>query len=424
MNLRGDDRPLKIIPMADEKGRFWRTAVVIGTGIFVTGLGWPGLIGRLPFGLFLKNQLHLPPEKVSLFWAVGAAAWYLKPLFGLVSDAWPLFGSHRRNYLLLGALLATVGWAGFAVLPATYVALMSVMMALNMGLVITSAAVSGILVERGQRHGATGRLSALRTALEGAMSLVAGPLGSVLALHALAVTAMSGAAIVAALLPVTLLLFRERETAPSPAAPWTKAIGVFKPVVRSRSMWMTALLMFLVYLSPGLQTPLLYFQQDVLKFDVRFMGTLQFVGGLGALLGSAAYAWLCRRQPLRRLLIGGIILNAAAALLFLGYRSAHAALVIEALVGVTGSIGTLPLYDLTVRSTPRGSEGFGFSLIIGIRDVALYGLSDPLGSLIYSHFSHGFAKLVFANAGSTLAVLLLVPFLPTALLDAREGQHA
>jgi len=410
--------------MPGEERRFWRTAVVIGTGIFVTGLGWPGLIGRLPFGLFLKNQLHLPPEKVSLFWAVGTAAWYVKPLFGLVSDAWPLFGSRRRNYLLLGAMLATLGWAALGVLPHTYLALMILMTALNIGLVIASAAVAGLLVERGQRHGATGRLSALRTGLEGAMSLVAGPLGGILALHALAVTAMSGAATVAALVPVTLLLFRERETARARPAPWTDALAVLRPVVRSRSMWMTALLMFLVYLSPGLQTPLLYYQQDVLRFDARFMGTLQLVGGIGALAGSAAYAWLCRRQPLRRLLIGGIVLNAAAALLFLWYRSASAALLIEAAVGVTGSIGTLPLYDLTVRSTPRGSEGFGFSLVIGIRDVALYGLSDPLGSLIYSHFSDGFAKLVFANAGSTLAVLLLVPLLPAALIDSREGEPA
>src|ERR1700755_822650 len=117
--------------MPDEDARFWRTSVVIATGVFVTGLGWPGLSGRLPFGLFLKNELHLPPAKVSLFWAVGTAAWYVKPLFGLASAAWRLLVSRRRSYLLLGALLATAGWAAFAVLPRTYLALMVLMMALN-----------------------------------------------------------------------------------------------------------------------------------------------------------------------------------------------------------------------------------------------------------------------------------------------------
>jgi len=45
-------------------------AILIGTGLFVTGLGWPGLIGRIPFGLLLKNGLGLPPEKVAWFWAM------------------------------------------------------------------------------------------------------------------------------------------------------------------------------------------------------------------------------------------------------------------------------------------------------------------------------------------------------------------
>ncbi|HEX2658014.1 MAG TPA: hypothetical protein VHU40_07065, partial [Polyangia bacterium] len=85
---------------------FWRVATVIGTGIFVTGLGWPGLIGRLPFGLLLKNQLQLEPQSVAAFWAVATAAWYVKPLFGLLCDAWPLFGTRRRGYLLLGSAAA------------------------------------------------------------------------------------------------------------------------------------------------------------------------------------------------------------------------------------------------------------------------------------------------------------------------------
>src|SRR6478735_10666069 len=32
---------------------------VIGAGIFVTGLGWPGLLGRLPFTLLFKNQMGM-----------------------------------------------------------------------------------------------------------------------------------------------------------------------------------------------------------------------------------------------------------------------------------------------------------------------------------------------------------------------------
>jgi len=399
-----------------------RNAVVIAAGIFATGLGWPGLIGRLPFGLLLKNGLRLPPEQVAAFWAVGTLAWYLKPAVGLLCDAWPIFGTRRRGYLLGGSVVACLSWTAFGVLPRTFGVLMTVMATLNLGLVVVSVSIGGMLVEEGQRRGVTGRLSALRTALEGIMQLVAGPLGGLLAVTAFVVTALSGAVIVAVFLIVALLLYQEPGHAPANAAAvWATARAHFRTIVRSRSMWMTSLLIFLVFLSPGLQTPLLYYQQDVLKLDARFMGILQLAGGAGVLAGAAVYAWLCRRLPLRWTLVAGIILNTTTALAFLAYRSATAALVIQATVGLIGAVATLPLYDLAVRATPEGSESFGFALMMSVRDIALFAISDPLGSLLYGRLHLGFDKLVLANAGSTLAVLLFVPFLPAALLSPREG---
>ena len=225
-----------------------RNAVVIAAGILATGLGWPGLIGRLPFGLLLKNGLRLAPEQVAAFWAVGTLAWYLKPAVGLLCDAWPIFGTRRGGYMLGGAVVAAVSWAAFGVLPRTLGVLMTVMTLLNLGLVVVSVSVGGALVEEGQRRGATGRLSALRTALEGIMQLVAGPLGGLLAVTAFVVTALSGALIVALFLIVALLLYQEPGHAPANAAAvWATARAHFRTIVRSRSMWMTSLLIFLVF---------------------------------------------------------------------------------------------------------------------------------------------------------------------------------
>ncbi len=407
---------------ASHPPRFWRSAVVIATGIFVTGLGWPGLIGRLPFGLLLKNTLSLPPEKVAAFWAVATLAWYLKPLVGLVCDSIPLFGTRRRGYLIVGGIAAVIGWAAFAVIPRAYVPFLILMTGLNVALVVISTTVGGMLVEEGQRLGATGRLSAMRTGLEGVMSLAAGPLGGLLAAAPFAWTSGSGALVVGLVVPVTLSLHREPRRAVKDVAVWAAAGKQLRSIVRSRPMWMTSILLFLVYLAPGLQTPLLFYQQDVLKLDVRYMGILQFAGGAGVLGGSAVYLWLCRRLPLRLTLIGGILVNAASALLYLAYRSSTAALVIETTVGFVGVMGTLPLYDLAVRATPRGSESFGYALMMSVRNIAVFGVSDVVGSLLYGRFHLGFDKLVWINAGSSAAVLLFVPFLPVALLASREGK--
>jgi hypothetical protein len=81
----------------------------------------------------------------------------------------------------------------------------------------------------------------------------------------------------------------------------------------------------------------------------------------------------------------------------------------------------LPLYDLAARAAPRGTETFAFALMMSVRTLSLFALSDPLGSLLYGRFHLGFERLVVVNAGSTLAVLLFVPLLPRVLLDRREG---
>ena len=398
-----------------------RAAVgVIAAGLFVTGLGWPGLIARLPFDLYLKNHLQFSPQRVAAFWAVAAAAWYVKPLVGLICDGYPLLGTRRRGYLLVGGVSACALWIALALVPARPLPLLAAMVALNLAIVVVSAAVGGLLVEVGQRHGATGRLSALREGLIGAMSLVAGPVAGLLAEHALGWTAAVGALIWLTFIPVAAWAAREPTPVAATAQRFAGAAEQLRLVRRSPTMWSAAGLLFLVYLAPGLQTPLLYYQQDVLGFAPRLMGRLMLLGAAGAIAGAATYAWLCRRLPLRVLLIAGIALNTGSTLFYLGYSSASAAMAITLAAGLLGSIAILPIYDLAARATPRGSESFGYALLISVQTLTTLGVSDPLGATLYGRLHVPFSSMVWINAASTAAVLLFVPFLPQVLLAPRD----
>jgi Na+/melibiose symporter-like transporter len=401
-----------------------RAVGLIAAGLFVTGFGWPGLIARLPLSLYLKNRLQLPAEQVALFWALGTIAWYGKPVIGLVCDAYPLFGTRRRGYLLAGAVACSLAWLAFAVVPARYASLLGVLVALNLAIVIVSTTVGGLLVETGQQHAATGRLSALREGLIGAMSLVAGPIGGWLAGQALGWTAATGALIWLAFIPIAAFAAREPRALDAPDARrvWAAAAEHLRVIRRSPTMWSAAGLLFLVYLAPGFQTPLLYHQQDVLRFAPTFMGQLQLIGGAGALLGAAVYAWLCRRVPLRTSLIAGILLNTGSTLFYLGYDSPAAAVAITFTAALLGSIALLPIYDLAARATPGGSESFGYALLLSVQSLAMFGVSDVVGSGLYDRLHVGFKSLVWINAASTAAVLLFVPWLPRALLAPRDGK--
>jgi hypothetical protein len=396
---------------------------VIATGLFVTGLGWPGIIGLLPLSLWLKNEAHLPPEGVALFWAFTTFGWYVKPLVGLVCDAYPLFAWRRRGYLLTGTAAAGALWLVLAFVPRSFAPLVAVTVALNLALVVVSTAVGGLLVETGQRLGATGRLSSVREAIVGVIAIVSGPIGGWLAGRAFGWTAGAGAVVVLAFLPMVLLLHREPRSARA-VADWAVIAAARRQlttIARSRPVWAAAGLLFLVNLAPGFQTPLLYHQQDVLHFGPQLIGNLQALGGGGALAGAAAYAVLCRFVSLRTSLVAGILLNTASTLFYVAYDSPISAVAITSSAAVLGTLATLPLFDLAARATPRGSESLGYALLLSVYSLAQFGVSTPLGSYLYDHFHLGFRQLVWVNAGSTFAVLLFVPFLPRALLARREG---
>jgi Na+/melibiose symporter-like transporter len=397
---------------------------VIAAGVFATALGWPALIGRFPLGLFLKNELHMAPQDVAAFWSVATLAWYVKPLWGLVCDAHPLFGFRRFGYLLVATVGAGLAWLALAVVPRAYAPLLVVTCLLVLAEAFVSTVVGGMLVETGQRHGATGRLSSLRQALVGVAALAAGPLGGWLAERALGWTAAAGAALFFATLPAVLLLRGEPRGMRPDGAIWARAGRQLGAIARSRAMWAAGGLLFLANLAPSLQTPLLYYQQDVLSWSPQRMGVLQSAGAAGALAGAAAYSALCRRLPLGRLLPLGIALNVVATLSFLGYRSLATAAVIHVAAGVLGTLAVLPLYDLGARAAPKGSESLGFALLMSAQTLAMYGASDVIGSYLYGHLHFSWQKLVLVNAAWTAAVALYLPLIPRGLVAAREGGGA
>src|SRR5436305_2911759 len=92
--------------------------------------------------------------------------------------------------------------------------------------------------------------------------------------------------------------------------------------------------------------------------------------------------------------------------------------------GLLGSIAVLPTYDLAARATPRGSESFGYALLMSVQSLTTLGISDPLGATLYGRFHVPLPSLVWINATSTAAVLLFVPFLPRVLMAPRDRAPA
>jgi hypothetical protein len=101
-------------------------------------------------------------------------------------------------------------------------------------------------------------------------------------------------------------------------------------------------------------------------------------------------------------------------------------MVIDTSNGFLGVLGILPLFDLAARATPRGSESFGYALLMSVYNIAVFAISNPIGSWLYelpsAGWHHNLTRLIWLNTGTSLIALVLVPFLPQVLLTHREGQ--
>ena len=102
-------------------------------------------------------------------------AWSMKPLAGVLTDAFPIRGSRRRAYLVLGGIIGGSAWALLGAVAGDYHLFLLISILLNAGLVLASTAMGGLQVEAGQLFGLSGR-NLVAAAGGGVDCAVAGPL--------------------------------------------------------------------------------------------------------------------------------------------------------------------------------------------------------------------------------------------------------
>lgn len=407
-------------PQADSKPLL-SAAIVIFIAFVGTVLSQPQILGRIPIQNLLKNELHVDRAGNAAFFFWIGLAWYFKPFVGIITDAFPIFGTRRRSYMILGATLATLGWIAFYFTPHQYNKLLIVAMFIDLFMVVASTAAGGYMVEAAQATSGSGRLSSVRNLAEQFSILVAGPAAGFLGSIAFGWTAAACGTVMFLMVPGTVLFLHERRIKIDSKALLGNAGQQLVNVINAKTMWAAAGLMALFYCAPGLYTAVFYKQQNDLHFTTQGQGYLQLLSGLFGMAAAAVYGgYACRRLSLRKLLIISILFGMAANLVYLFYSSQARAVAIESFNGFGFVMAEVALMDLAVRATPAGSEGLGFSLMISVRNLMLFG-SDWFGSKMLETYHLSFNTLVLANATITFLAVPLVFLLPKVILNARDA---
>jgi hypothetical protein len=397
-------------------------AIVIVVGVLGTSLAQPQVLGHIPLRNLLKNELHIGRAANAAFFFWIGLAWYFKPIFGIVTDAFPLFGSRRKSYMLIGAVLATLSWAVLFFTPHEYGKLLWACMLINVFMMATSTVVGGYMVETAQAISGSGRLTSIRNFVEQFCLIITGPTAGFLAGIAFGWTTAACGGVMFLIVPATILFLREQRRKVEAKTLIENAGKQLVRIANAKTMWAAAGFMALFYCAPGISTALFYKQQNEMHLTTQGQGSLVFLSGLFGVLAAALYGgFACRRFNLRTLLLFSLVFCTAVDLGYLFYSTVGRAQLIESFNGFSYTLAEIALMDLAVRATPSGSEGLGFSLMVSVRNFSLIG-SDWFGSKLLDAYHLHFNTLVLANGATTFLAIPLVLLLPVMILKTKDAQ--
>lgn len=415
--------PSATAPKQEESTRsLLYASIVIVFGVLGTTLAQPEVLGRIPLQNLLKNELHVDRAANAAFFFWMGLAWYFKPFAGIVTDAFPLFGSRRKSYILVGATLATLAWAALYFTPHQYNKLLGASIVIGVFMTVTSTAVGGYMVEVAQAVSGSGRLTSVRNFVEQFCWIVTGPTAGYLASIPFRWTPAACGAVMFLVVPVTVWFLQEQRRKIDSKNLLGQAGKQLVNIANAKTMWAAAGFMALFYCAPGLATAVFYKQQNDLHLSTQGQGFLVFLSGLFGVLAAALYGGLaCRRFTLRTLLTCALAFGTVANLGYLFYSSVGRAELIESFNGFGYTLAEIAMMDLAVRSTPRRSEGLGFSLMMSVRNFTLFG-SDWFGSKLLETYHLHFNTLVLANSATSLITIPLVFLLPALIMKTKDAQ--
>jgi BT1 family len=448
--------------------------------ILVTYFAWgaSGIAGVAAL-YFQKDTLRLTPADAAGigFWL--GLPWSMKMIVGVASDAFPILGSRRKAYLILGTLCSLVGYALVAWSVTTRDGYLAAMLLVVIGFMIQDVVADALSVEVARSDDEVAQVQTLgRVALlvgtisvgyaSGVVAAALGPrpvfaiaagLPVVVAVAALFIRVPPRAAVPPAAAPAEGPLEGGRTrlvlgVGLAYAAfsvglelldiPFTQEIVLavsavlivvlLRQIGLSRAVAISAFVIFLFRAVPGVGQGYSYWAIDHLGFDQQFLGLLAQVSSVLSLAGLLVFRKTITRRPVSFTIfwvtIAGFLLSLPTIGLFYGVNewfglSPRAFAFIDTTISAPlGQLAMVPMLVLIAKSAPEGAEATMFAVMASLMNLALS--ASELGTR-YLNTAFAVTQQDYAGLGRLMilaSLIGLVPVLALPLLRREEARAA
>jgi hypothetical protein len=105
-------------------------------------------LSRLAVSYFLKDDLHLLPADAAALMGFTSLPWLLKPIYGFLSDGFPLWGYKRRSYLVLSGIFGCMSWIALSTIVHDANSAFLAILVGSASIAVSDVVVDSIVVER------------------------------------------------------------------------------------------------------------------------------------------------------------------------------------------------------------------------------------------------------------------------------------
>jgi hypothetical protein len=406
-----------------------RILIYLGALVFILAFGAPGsgLIG-VPIFFFLKNRLHMGATQIALYGLVAAIPGYLAFVPGFVRDLWNPFGLRDRGYMMLFGGLCALGFAGFAFLPVTLAGLIALSILLGTLWLFAQAGQTGLGATIARQHVMSGQMSTVMNVFGSIAVMIPLAAGGYLSDHlekiplneAAREVFLAGAAIMGGF--ALFAIWRPKVVYDNVRA---ESAGEFHPLrdvvrlVRHYPVWPALGIWVLWNFAPGSGTALQFHLQNTLHATDAQATLWNFWFAGGFIPTFLLFGWLCRRFPLRTLLLWGTVVAVPQMIPLLFVKTVTAALIGGFASGLMGGVATAAYLDLMIRSCPKGLEG---TMLMASN--ALYAVISQAGNVLGSRLYEQFHTFTVCAVSITVVYALILPALllvPKRLTATPDG---
>ncbi len=370
---------------------------------------------------WLIETVKLSPSQLMAIGGIVGIPWCLKPIYGFISDSFPIFGYRRIPYILLGCWLNTISywalpWYADNMEMVVFWSFLS-----SLGACIADVVCDSIIVvhARNESEENRGDIQSWCWGLRASGGLLASITGGY-AYNAMGpelVQVLTG--LFPLLISIMFLAIKEEPIRDKKPASQTfkKLVSSFK----SASIWKPALFLFIISVTPGFGAVTSYYFENVLKFSAIQFSVLDVTSYVTSILGTIIYRKWLTRVSFQKIFF--VTLCVAWVLKWtyisivtgfnesLGISNMVLAISDSIILSLLGQFLLLPSVVLAARICPDGVEGSLYATMMSISNLAGV-LSSEWGSVLASIY--GVDKNNFGNFWKLIVLCNLIDLVPIA----------